>query len=182
MGRTELNLMDTYPDKTWVELYGNTISDMGSLDTDSEISRYITALKEKNIPYVSYFSEIKSGGKYLGYTNKLEIFVKKQDLEKVQYYLVEKGLLCDKSIEEIEELESENANDDLTAQSLPSFNRGLQILFSVFSIVFWWAATIVLAYFSTMVSEGKTALIIVTVAFGLMALVYTVRAFTRIRK
>lgn len=178
MEELELNLMETYPDVTWAVLYEDIISGPKSIDMDSSIAQYINLLNEKNISYVSYFSDNMTGVKHPKYTNKFKIFVKTEDLECAQDYLVEKGLLLDKTVEEIEEFKDVDMEEEFTYQSLSPFNKTLHIIFSIAGLVFLWGATILLIYLSTQVSSGKVGAIIITILFGLFSVIYTKRAFS----
>lgn len=179
MEELKLNLMETYPDETWAVLYEDIISGQGSIDSNSAIAQYINLLNENNISYVSHFSDNMTGGKHPKYTNKFRIFVKIEDLQYTQDYLVEKGLLLDKTIEEIEEFKDVDMNEEFTYQSLSSFNKTLHIIFSISGFVFLWGFTILLIYLSTQVSGGKVGAIIITILFCLFSIIYTKRIFSR---
>jgi hypothetical protein len=181
MKELELNLVETYPDNTWIVLYECKISGPESIDSESGVAKYIEVLIENNINYISYFSEKMSGTKHPKYTNKFRVFIKAEDLEYTQNCLAQKELLPNKSVEEIQELKDMDLDEELTYKDLPLIIRLIvYIIPMIFRVLFLWGATFACAYFSTQmkIEEGKIVVIVIAIFLGILSLLCTKRLFT----
>ena len=180
MKELELNLVETYPDNTWVVLYECKIFGPESIDSDSGVAKYIEVLMENNITYISYFSEKTSGAKHPKYTNKFRVFIKAEDLEYTQNCLASKELLPNKRIDEIQELKDVELEEELTYKDLPFITRMVYIIPTILGVLFLWGFTIAFVYISTQMTmeNGKIAVIGIATFFGIISLLCTKRLLT----
>lgn len=180
MKQLELNLVETYPDNTWVVLYECKIFGPESIDSESGVAKYIEVLMENNITYVSYFSEKTSGTKHPKYTNKFRVFIKAEDLEYTQNCLAKKELLPNKRIDEIEELKDVELDEELTYKDLPLITRMIYIISTILGLLSLWGITLMFVYISTQMTmeDGKIAIIIIATFLVIVSLLCTKRLLT----